>query len=219
MPILGGALASVMESVEFTRRHPRLFHVAQGDAWPSLAEHGLLSVRSLLVRSSLDPAEQELLLTSHRPTAVNVPVQGFDSVVLRDQAPLNMVKLVARLTGGVTAQQWLGLLNSMAFPFPSEATLSTLLEKYNAEPVLVLELDTRSLVAEYGSLIRLTAINTGATVYVAAKRGRDTFRGIAQFDARRQVKEVAVLDGVPDLARYLRKAERRLPDGERLSLL
>lgn len=202
-----------MDVSEFTRRHPRLFHLAHGDAWPSLAEHGLLSVRSIVQRSALPQSEREAMLTQHRPVSVSVDVPGLGSVVVRDQGPLNMAKLAACLTGGMTPAQWLTMLNSMAFLFPSEATLATLYEKYRADAVTVLELDSRSLVAEYGSLIRLASINTGATVYAAAKRGADTFRGIAQFDARKQVKEVAVMDGIPDLARHVRRVERREPDG------
>ena len=36
-----------------------------------------------------------------------VPVLGFSSVVLRDQAPLNMARLAACLTDGMTGQRWL----------------------------------------------------------------------------------------------------------------
>lgn len=208
-----------MDAAEFTRRHPRLFHLAHADAWPSLHEHGLLSLRSLVQRSGLPEDEQEGLLTRHRPASVPVEVPGFASVVVRDQGPLNMAKLSACLTGGMTPAEWLALLNSMVFLFPSEATLATLYGKYREDPVTVVELDSRSLVAEYGSLIRLASINTGATVYVAAKRGTDTFRGIAQFDAKKQVKEVAVLDGIPDLRSYVIKAGRWQPDGSQVSLL
>lgn len=166
-----------MDTAEFVQRHPRLFHLAHGDAWPSLQEHGLLRVESLLKRSGLPEAEKQEWLTRHRPTAVAVPVPGFASVTLRDQAPLSLIKLSACLTGGMTASAWLALLNSMVFLFPNEATLATLYEKYRSHRVTVLELDSRSLVADYGSLIRLASINTGATVYVAAKRGADTSGG------------------------------------------
>lgn len=208
-----------MNIAEFTRRHPRLFHLAHGDAWPSLQEHGLLSVRSLLQRSALPQPEQDALLTQHRPASVQVQVPGFRSVVVRDQGPLNMAKLSACLTGGMTAREWLAMLNSMVFLFPDEATLGTLYKMYQSAPVTVIELDCRSLVSEYGSLIRLASINTGATVYAAAKRGSDTFRGIAQFDSKKQVKEVTVMDGIPDLLQHVRRAERREPDGQGVPLL
>lgn len=207
-----------MDAAEFTRRHPRLFHLAHGDAWPSLQEHGLLSVRSILQRSGLSEVEQDALLTQRRPEPVQVQVPGFQSVVVRDQGPLNLTKLSACLTGGMTAPEWLALLNSMVFLFPNEATLATLYNKYRADPVTVIELHTRSLVAEYGALIRLASINTGATAYAAAKRGADTFRGIAQFNWKRQVKEVAVMDGIPDLRSHVRRAERWGPDGSRVPL-
>ena len=207
-----------METMEFLRRHPRLFHLAHGEAWPSLREHGLLTTKSLVLRSDLDASDQERLLTQHRPASVTVQVPGLSSVVLRDQGPLNMAMLESALTGGMNVAEWLGQLSSMVFLFPDEATLSTLYEKDKVEPVVVVELDARSLVEEYGALIRLASINTRATVHKAASRGRETFQGIRQFDAKRKVKEVAVLDDIPDLAKHVRKAERWDPDGARTAL-
>lgn len=207
-----------MDPAAFTSRYPRLFHMAVGDAWSTLAEHGLLSVKALLERSDLPRPEQMALLTSRRPAPVPLDLPDFGDVVLRDQGPLNMAKLSTCLTGGMTPEQWLAVLNSMVFLFPNMATLTTLYDKYAQDPVTVVEVDTRKLVKEYGSLIRLASINTGSTVYAAAKRGADTFRGIAQFDASKQVKEVAVQDGIPDLASYVVKAELWEPDGSRKSL-
>ena len=207
-----------METMEFLRRHPRLFHLAHGDAWPSLREHGLLTTKSLVQRSDLDATDQETLLTQHRPAAVTLPVPGLSSVVLRDQGPGDMAMLGSALTGGMSVAEWLGQLSSMVFLFPDEATLSALYAKDKLEPAVVVELDARRLVDEYGALIRLASINTRATVHKSASRGRETFQGIRQFDAKRKVKEVAVLDDIPDLAKHVRKAERWDPDGARTAL-
>jgi hypothetical protein len=205
-----------VDAVEFVRRHPRLFHLAHADAWPSLKEHGLLSTTSLVRRSSLE--DKEGFLGTRREEQVPLEVPDFASVVIRDQGPLNLAKLETALTGGMTSEEWIRMLNAMVFLFPDEATLTTLRAVYSTEPVVVLELNTRSLVDAYGSLVRLSSINTGATVYVAAGRGRETFRGIKQFESTKKVKEVAVLDGVPDLARHVVKAELWGTDGERTPL-
>ena len=91
-----------------------------------------------------------------------------------------------------------------------------MLAVYDDEPVVVLAVDTSSLVSDYEWSIRLSHINTGATLYEAAPRGRDTFLSIRRFDhTQHKVKEVAVQDGVPNLLDHLDEAERRLPDGTR----
>lgn len=52
----------------------------------------------------------------------------------------------------------------------------------------------------------------------AQPRGRGTFKGLAQHDATRAVREVAVMDPITDLRSYLLGAELWLPDGSRESL-
>ena len=97
--------------------------------------------------------------------------------------------------------------------------MTTLYEKSGTGAGTVLELDSRRLVEEYGALLWLASINPDATVHVVAKRGRESFSGRAQFDPKRQVKEVAVVGGLPDLANYLCRAERWEVDGKHVSLL
>ena len=207
-----------MDNVEFLRRHPRLFHLAHAQAWPDLQEHGLLSTAALVSRSSLTPEVREQVLTERRPEAVHLEVPDFESVVVRDQAPLNLAKLAGALTDGMTTQEWLSFLNSLVFLFPDRVTLETLYEKYKTEPAVVVELNARSLVEAYGALVRVSSINSGATVYVAASRGRETFRGIRQFDNKRKVKEVALTVDIPDLASHVVSVERWEPDGTRTPL-
>jgi hypothetical protein len=205
-----------VDAIEFVRRHPRLFHLAHADAWPTLREHGLLSTATLVRRSSVE--DKDALLSTHRPEAVTVDVEDVGPVVIRDQAPLNIAKLTTALSAGMTVQDWLRMLNGMVFLYPDEATLTAFHALYKTQPAVVVELNTRSLVDAYGSLVRLSSINTGATVYVAAGRGRETFRGIKQFESTKKVKEVAVLDGIPDLAKHVVKAEHWGTDGERTAL-
>lgn len=208
-----------MDTDAFVAKFPRLHHLAHADAWPSLREHGLLSVAALLERSALGTEEQQHLLTRRRDRSRRLPVPGFASVVVRDQGPLSEAKLAACLTDGTTPAQWITLLNSMVFLFPRQDGLVTLMKKYGHEPVVVLELDTASVVSAHGDRIRLAPINTGATVYVPARRGPDTFRSIEDHDRARPVKEVALLDGLPDLERHLVSAVVRSPGGGLTSLL
>jgi hypothetical protein len=116
----------------------------------------------------------------------------------------------------MTVDQWLRMLDGLVFFFPTEKAMASMLKVYGADPVVVLIVDTRSLVTDYEPWIRLAAINTGSVLYKPAPRGTETFTRISRFDHRtKTVKEVAVKDGVPDLVEHLLRAERRLPNGER----
>lgn len=77
----------------------------------------------------------------------------------------------------------------------------------------VLTVDTRSLVESYEPSIRLSPMNSGATLWASAPhRGSDTFQPIGQYpfaDRRRghslmdAVTELSVVGGVPDLAGHV----------------
>ena len=119
----------------------------------------------------------------------------------------------------MTVDQWLSMLDGLVFFFPTEKAMASMLKVYDGDPVVVLAVNTQSLVSDYEPWIRLAAINTGSVLYKPAPRGEDTFARISRFDHRaKTVKEVAVKNGVPDLAKYLVRAERWLPDGSRSML-
>jgi hypothetical protein len=201
-----------MDEATFLARYPRVWHLAHGDAWPGLRRHGLLSAQRLVeLFERGDDADPLLGQRRPDPVVLEHPVHG--SAILRDQHPLNAAKLQRALQDGMEVEEWLRLLNRLVFFFPSRQALDVLASAYADQPQLVLTLNTRSLVAEYGVWVKLASINTGSVLYNPAKRGRDTFLSIARHDPKRPVKEIAVHDGVPDLVRHLITVERRLPDG------
>jgi hypothetical protein len=121
----------------------------------------------------------------------------------------------------MTVQQWLDVLNNRVFLWAHPQRLATLLaaRSYRASRHDVLLVDTARLVEAHADRIRLTGMNTGATIYPNAKRGSDTFQQIETFpfDERRRgrraiadnVVEVAVLDGLPDITDFVVRVERR----------
>ncbi len=207
-----------MERLEFLHRHPRLWHLAHPDGWPGIEQHGLLSAQALVRRCEVPEERAERLLSTRRLTTGRLTLPSGAQAVLRDQKPLHEGKLQAALEDGPTVAQWLRMLNGLVFFFPSRQALQSLYTVYRQEPAVVLEVDTRRLFDDYDSLLRVAHINTGSTLYSPAKRGRTTFRPVEQFDARKQVKEVAVVERVPDVLRYLVGVELWLPDGTMQSL-
>lgn len=204
-----------METYDFIARYRRLWHLGHADAWPGLQRHGLLSAAQLTALLGNGDAQAG----THRPVpvALNHPDEG--SAVLREQGPQHVAKLTTALTDDMTVDKWLRLMDAMAFFFPTEKAVETLRRSYKDQPVVVLSVDTRSLVREHEHWIRLSASSTGSVLYRPATRGPDTFLSIRRFDhAKKIVREVGVVEGVPDLADHLLTAERWEPDDSREKL-
>jgi hypothetical protein len=137
-------------------------------------------------------------------------------MVIRDQSPLRP-EILARSLTGLTVPQWLAILNDRVFFWLDGQRLGTLLNaRRNRDRAHdVLTVDTASLVATYADRIRLSAINSGATLFPnATARGAGTFRTIGDYPwdprrrARNAVAELAVIGGVPDVAKHVIRVER-----------
>lgn len=212
-----------MDVAELVQRHPRLYHMAQAGSWGAIRDQGLLTTAQLVRTSSLPEDEAAALLVRRRSASVTIDHPRFGAVVIRDQGPLREQFLTSALTD-MTVQQWLDQLNGRVFFWPREDKLLTLLKarRYRSSSHDVLTVDTASLVRAHGDRIRLCGINSGATLYPnATPRGSRTFLPIDQYDyeaarrrrgAREALVELAVLDGVPDIAVHVVRVERRQQD-------
>jgi hypothetical protein len=95
---------------------------------------------------------------------------------------------------------------------------------YRDREHLILTLETERLIDIYGDTVTLSPINAGSTVYKAAPRGMETFKGIADYDyeswrkkrgPRTAIAELAVEYGVPDILDFTVQADIHYPDGSR----
>lgn len=201
-----------MEIRDFVARYPRLWHLAHGDAWPGIQQHGLLTATRLRELLGGPPPDR----STSRQVSVHLQHPELGSAVLRDQGPLDVAKLAPVLEDGLRVEDWLALLDGMTYFYPTEQGLRTLYGRYHDEPVTVVEVDSSSLVKEYELYLRLSSINGGATLRGARPRGRDTFLSLRRFGpAGRVPKEVGVEGGVPTLRDHLVSVERWMPDGSR----
>jgi hypothetical protein len=204
---------------ELSARHPRLFHVTGAGAWESIRTRGLLSTSRLLDLFEVSGERRAQLERARRPAAVPLhhPVHG--TAVLTDQLPMTEAALARCLDGGLVPADWLALLNRRVFFWSDEGGLDRLLKaRANRGRALeVLVVDTLPLVRAYADRVELSPINTGATMRRPARRGPETFTplGALSYDAwsrrrgkRDAVLEVTVLDGVPDVERYVLEVRR-----------
>jgi len=208
---------------ELAARHPRLFHVTLPEASESIRRRGLLSTSRLLDLFEIEGAERELLERRRRPgpAALCHPIHG--AVVLNDQSPLSEKALAKCLDDGLSPVDWLLHLNRRVFFWSDEKGLARLrrARANRTRAIDVLVIDTLALARAYVSQIELSPINSGATIRRPARRGPDTFTPLLALSfenwkrkrgGRDRIVEVTVLDGVPDIARYVTEV-RKMPQG------
>lgn len=205
-----------MEAAEFCRRYPRLFHMAEADAWPSVQRHGLLSTAALLDLYGIQGEARETIERRRRAKfiAVEHPVHG--RALIRDQWPLTDDTLAPVLRDGLTPADWYALLNARVFFWTDEDRLDRLLNTYRHRRNVVLVLDSARVLAEHAARITLSPINSGYSRRYAQPRGLDTFRRLADFTGyrtgangkrtRQEVAECAMDYALPDVERYLIEA-------------
>ncbi len=202
-----------MDAAELSRLYPRLYHMAAAGSWPLIRDYGLRTTAQLVEASAPAPGIQAGILERRRAHSVVLQDGPFGPVTIRDQGPLRM-DILPRVLDGVTVAEWLGMLNGRVFFWPGPDRLANLLaaRNYRGEVHDVLTVDTGSLVAAYADRIRLSPINSGAALFPnAARRGHGTFSPIGTYPyeqhrwrgRKNAIAELAVIDGVPDIAQYV----------------
>jgi len=201
--------------------YPLLYHMAEAGSWPSIQQIGLRTTTQLVDDCNVEPAQRQAILEQRRTESFTLhhPVSG--SLAIRDQRPLREHNLVEVLTD-LTVIEWLQLLNTHVFFWLHPQRLQKLLraELYRNSAHDVVIVDTARLLAAHADRIRLTAMNTGATIFPGMpRRGSDTFMSVSDFPFEerrksRQIKdavvELAVRDGVADIADFTLRVERRV---------
>ena len=113
-----------MDINQFVSLYPRLYHMAEVGAWPSIKKHGLLSTRAVLNLHGVAGKERHQYEKNYRPEKMTVG-SGKSAIVLRDQKPMPPNRLYRALTDGSTPEQWYQLLNGKVFMWSSNWQLQT----------------------------------------------------------------------------------------------
>ena len=178
---------------------------------PGILARGLLSTSALLDVLGLGPDERRAHERDHRPDDVVLdhPIHG--TVVLRDQKPLSVARLKTALTAGST-EDFLSFINGRVFFWPTEDRLSTMngARAYRDRPQLVLVVRAATLLATREDRVRLSRINSGATMPFAWPRSTATFQVLGEYDwspGKRKVAEITIERGVPDIWGHVERLE------------
>jgi uncharacterized protein DUF7002 len=201
---------------------PRLYHVTDGGAWPSVRTQGLLSTSALLDLYGVEGPARSAFESERRPTGMILKSDGLPDVLLRDQSPMTNKALFGCLDG-MTPREWYRSLNAKVFFWTSMQRLLRLLTAKAGRDVaqLVLTVDTRSLVTAHLDRILLSGMNTGSTIRRPLPRGPRTFLPVAEFpyEERRRTRspsdalvEFVVEGAVPDIMDHLIAVDEIGPD-------
>jgi hypothetical protein len=179
---------------QLTTYYPRLYHMAEKGIWPSIERHGLLSTTALLDLFEINGDLRRRIETEHRPQSVTITHPKHGNATIRDQKPMREGPLRECLQG-MTPRQWYSMLNGRVFFWVTEDRVQTLLnaKAYRDHIHTVVTVETRSLLKKYASVIALSPINSGSTIYNPRPRGPETFRSLADypFEERRKLRGVA----------------------------
>lgn len=189
-----------MEPKLLIEKFPRLFHMADKDAWPSIQRHGLLSTTALLDLFAVNGARRKALESAHRPECVTIHHPKHGTAVIRDQKPMDD-KGLTRCLNGITPTEWYELLNRRTFFWLTEERLERLLGAgaYRNKQHCVLTLETRPLVERHLDRITLSPMNSGCTKPMPHPRGRDCFRPVREYPYDEWAKKRRKQDGVVEL--------------------
>ena len=206
-----------MELDRLVERYPRIYHMAERDSWLSIRKFGLLSTTATMELLRVDARERNKYVKVHRPEKVVLRRSGVGSITLRDQKPMSDERLTWCLQDGLSPEDWYQILNEKVFFWAEKARLLRLLgaRAYRSEEHDVLTIDAAPLVRKYVDKIRLAHMNTGNTFPYPAKRGRNTFKTIAEYATKRdgvtpcpEVVELVVEHSVPDIAAFVLSVDR-----------
>jgi hypothetical protein len=201
------------------KRWKRLYHMAEGGSWPSIAQHGLLSTTALLDLFEITGAEREPIEATRRPDSVKLTHPDHGEAWIRDNKPINETVLRRTLLG-MSEAEWYRTLNGRVFFWLNKDRLNKLRKAgaYSDREHDILTIDTGRLLEAHGQEVELAHLNTGA-VHAGAKylRGLGTFRTIAEYHwverlrvARNEpIVELTVPYSVPDIAKLVVDVDRR----------
>src|SRR5688500_8598698 len=93
---------------------PRLYQLAETDAWARPQRHGLLSSTALLDLFEVNGEKRKALESAHRPECVTIHHPRHGTAVIRDQKPMDD-KGLSRALNGIAPKEWYELLNRRTF--------------------------------------------------------------------------------------------------------
>lgn len=168
---------------KLSEMYPNLYHMAVSGSYSSIKAHGLRSSAELCALVSRTEEEKMQLLRKLRRESIYIGDTEFGPIILRDQKPMIAASLSGSLTD-MTPEDWLSLLNSRTFFWPTKERLRTMMSArpYRELQHEVFVFKTQTLLNAYVDNAWVSPINSGATIPWKHPRGSSTFTRLKDFD-------------------------------------
>lgn len=196
----------------FCSRYPKLYHMTSENSADSIMKIGLLSASALCDLAEIDDGMREKILNNIRSKKFFIESSNGRKFCIRDQSPLSASRL-QRALEDCSIVEWLNILNSHVFFWPTEERLRRLVnaELYRNENNDILVVDSRKLFSDFHGTIKLSRINSGSTKPIPFPRGKRTFMPLGEYPLVERlskyrsnaVAEVLIPTKIKDISRYV----------------
>lgn len=176
---------------EFYKRNEYLYHLTSPDnADAILSSRYLLSAEKLISDADLTNEEKHKYLTGRRPEHLHIisSTTGLPSMI-RDQQPISEKALVKTLTNNMTAGEFILLLNSRVFFWPTLKRLNIHYTRYQNESPAIIRVKSRDMIESNLDQLKFCRLNSGATRChpkwkAPPPRGMETFVSVNDWEFR-----------------------------------
>lgn len=177
-----------MNQEKFIQKREFLYHLTDLNNVQTILETRTILSTNVIVDQNqiMTLDEKNLLKKTRRKNHIQLQYDNH-TFKIRDQRPLSPVALSKCLTNGCTIEEYIELLNSRVFFWPTLKRLNIHFGRYAHEKPVIIRCKTRDIL-ETNQNAELCHLNSGATrpnAYlggIASPRGKHTFIPIAAFE-------------------------------------
>lgn len=193
-----------MNKEEFENKRPYLYHLTDRRNLKNISKYGILKSTTTLVNSSDLENKIEFLQTKRNSHEV-LNIQGTE-IHIRDQNPISEIVLRRSLEPNCSYEEYLMILNSHVFFWPTKIRLERHFKRYIDEKPIILRIKTQDLF-NLNKNPKFSRLNSGATRCSshwggnAPERGKKTFLLAYQYEKP-----------IPSVAEVTFENECHLPD-------
>jgi hypothetical protein len=169
-----------MNIQEFIKKREFVYHLTDNRNIDIIKLDGiLLSTKTIANRTNLNAQEIKQFLGTRR--AIHCTKEIDDKIYhIRDQKPISTKNLQKCLTNGWTVEDFLNLLNSRVFFWPTIKRLNSHYSRYEGENPVIIKVSSSSLFS-LNNHAEFSRLNTGATRSNSYLNGSPPVRGEGTF--------------------------------------
>ena len=167
-----------MDIISFAKLRPYLYHLTDRENFKQIAKDNRL-ISTTVIAEQVDHPDSTSFLRTKRPSHVKMQ-NGTTTYIIRDQKPISEVVLRRSLENGCSYEDFLYLLNSRVFFWPTLSRLQRHFKRYEQENPIIIRVETEAIFA-LNQQPMFCQYNSGATRCSshwggnAPQRGHNTF--------------------------------------------